>query len=63
MKLSRQRRKLFILGIILLVSGLYARYPGMFPSKDRSVAPRQSTISTACRARRSSVQVSGEGIV
>ena len=64
MKLSRQGRKFFILIVALLISGFYARYPGLFPSAGgRSVAPRQSEISTVYRARTSNVQVSGEGIV
>jgi len=63
-KLSRRGRKFFILIVALLISGFYARYHDLFPSAgDRSVAPRQSEISTAYRARRSNVQVSGEGIV
>ena len=64
MKLSRQRRKLFILVIVLLFLGFYAGYPGLFPSsRGRVAAHRQSTITTAYRARKSNVQVSGEGIV
>jgi len=63
-KLSRRGRKLFILVIALLVSGLYARYPGLFSSSGgRSVALQQSAITRAYRARKSNIQVSGEGVV
>ena len=64
MKLSRRQRKLFILIAALLVSGLYAKYPGLFSSVvNRAPAKGQSTIARAYRTRTSHVQVSGQGMV
>ena len=64
MKLSRRQRKLFILVAALLLSGLYAKYPDLLPSPGgRVTAPRQNAIITAYRARKSNVQVSGQGVV
>ncbi len=64
MKLSRRQRKIFILLAALLVAGLYAKYPGLFPSSGGRVAsPLQSGVASAYRARQSNIQVSGQGVV
>ncbi len=64
-KLSRPKRRFFILVVALLVAGLYSKYPGLLHGDyaDNNIAGQQSAITAAYRARKSNVQVSGKGVV